>query len=310
MKVLIVCSGNRGKIAPFIEEQVRALEETNVKVQYFLIKGKSIIGYLKNIIKLKQFLKNNCFDLVHAHYGLSGVVAGFQRSIPVITTYHGTDINRKSNRIFSFIASRLSKHNIYVSKQLYELLPSKNYTIIPAGVDLNNFYCIERLEARKLLGLSLEKKYILFSASFSNPIKNSSLAISAINNINDPNIELLELDGYSRKKVNLLLNAVNIALLTSHSEGSPQFIKEALAVNCPIVSTNVGDVEFLLEGTSGNYISKANVNDISSNIKQAIDYSLKYKKAENNNRINILELDQNSTVNKVLNVYKNVLYSS
>ena len=38
------------------------------------------------------------------------------------------------------------------------------------------------------------------------------------------------------------MNACDVALLTSIHEGSPQFIKEALACNRPIVSTDVGDV--------------------------------------------------------------------
>ena len=69
IKVCIVCSGNfpGGKTnipiyQAFIHDQVVELEKNNCDVKYFLIEGKGIKGYLKNISKLKSFLKINKFD--------------------------------------------------------------------------------------------------------------------------------------------------------------------------------------------------------------------------------------------------------
>lgn len=44
------------------------------------------------------------------------------------------------------------------------------------------------------------------------------------------------------KEVALLLNVVDATLMTSRTEGSPKFIREAMVCTCPIVSTEVGDV--------------------------------------------------------------------
>ena len=55
--------------------------------------------------------------------------------------------------------------------------------------------------------------------------------------------------GYSREEVHLLMNAVDILIVTSHSETGPLVVKEALACNCPIISTDVGDVKELANGT-------------------------------------------------------------
>ena len=44
--------------------------------------------------------------------------------------------------------------------------------------------------------------------------------------------------------------------MTSKSEGSPQIVKEALACNLPIVSTNTGDASVRLKSAKNCFISK------------------------------------------------------
>ena len=58
----------------------------------------------------------------------------------------------------------------------------------------------------------------------------------------------------TRNEVRGGLNNVDILLMTSTSEGSPQIIKEAMACNVPVVSTSVGDIETLLEGVNNCYL--------------------------------------------------------
>ena len=43
--------------------------------------------------------------------------------------------------------------------------------------------------------------------------------------------------------------------MTSFTEGSPQFVKEAVACGCPVVSTDVGDVREVIAGVSNCYLS-------------------------------------------------------
>ena len=52
------------------------------------------------------------------------------------------------------------------------------------------------------------------------------------------------------------MNAADCLLLTSWSEGSPNVIKEAMACSCPIVTTDVGDVNERLEGLEGCFVAK------------------------------------------------------
>ena len=117
MKIFIVASDKQGKFAPFIEEQMAALQARGIEVQRYGITGKGIIGYLRELPALRRAIQQHRPHIIHAHYGLSGLLANLQRLVPVVTTYHGSDINVPKILRFSKIAMRLSAHNIFVSKR-------------------------------------------------------------------------------------------------------------------------------------------------------------------------------------------------
>ena len=117
MKILIVASDKNGHFAPFIEEQMAALRARGMEVLRYGITGKGIIGYLRELPALRRAIKQHRPDIIHAHYGLSGLLANLQRLVPVVTTYHGSDINVSAILRLSKIAMRLSVHNIFVSKR-------------------------------------------------------------------------------------------------------------------------------------------------------------------------------------------------
>ncbi|MDA3861540.1 MAG: glycosyltransferase, partial [Melioribacteraceae bacterium] len=177
-----------------------------------------------------------------------------------------------------------------------------NSFVIPCGVDMELFKPIKQSEAKNELGLKPDKKYILFSSNFDNVVKNYPLAQAAVSLINNKNLELIALKGFSRIQVSYLMNAVDMVLMTSFSEGSPQFIKEAMACNVPIVSTNVGDVQDVIGNTDGCYITSFEHEDVSKKIGQALKFG-------NNTigRTSIKHLKSNEIAMKIIEVYKSVL---
>ena len=122
IKVLVVCSFNSGKVAPFIKEQVNSLKQFGTSIDYYLIQGKGPVGYLKNYFPLLEKLKQFKPNIIHAHYGYSGLLSLLQRIIPVVCTFHGTDVSLPQNRILSFLVSRLAKENIFVHSSQPRLL--------------------------------------------------------------------------------------------------------------------------------------------------------------------------------------------
>ena len=105
------------------------------------------------------------------------------------------------------------------------------------------------------MGLSADKPYVLFAGAFDNEVKNAPLAKQVVELIGDGGCELLELKGYSREEVTLLMCAADAVLMTSLTEGSPQVIKEAMACGCPIVSVDVGDVKERMDGVEGCFVA-------------------------------------------------------
>ena len=127
----------------------------------------------------------------------------------------------------------------------------------------------QRAHAKKKLNLDFNKYYVLFI----NPkrlVKNVKLAREVIEKAKEThtNIELLYAENIPNKKMPIFYNASSLLLITSFSEGSPQFIKEAMASNCPIVSVNVGDVKDLIHKDKGSHIALANSIDLAKRLIQ------------------------------------------
>jgi len=76
----------------FIRTQVESLRRAGVDVEVLILRGRSRKwNYLKGIFQLRRRLARGSIDLVHAHYGLVGMIARTQWKVPVVATYHGDD---------------------------------------------------------------------------------------------------------------------------------------------------------------------------------------------------------------------------
>jgi len=311
MKILIVCSGNYGYISPFILEQANSLKKLGVDIDFFSIKGKGWLGYLLNYPALTRKIKSYCPSIIHAHYGLSGLLANLQRTVPVVTTFHGSDINEKYVFKYSKWAHKLSAACIFVENGMMQKERKQDKSVvIPCGVDISVFYPISKSEASEILGINSDRTNILFSSAFNIPVKNYLLANRACSKLETNKgavINLIELKGYSRDQVNLLINASDCVLLTSYSEGSPQVIKEAMACNCPIVATDVGDIKLVFGNTEGCYLTAFDTNDVAEKLKKAIDFVRTNGSIHGRERIIELGLDLETVAQKIITVYNKVL---
>lgn len=303
-KVLVVCSGNHSGVASFILEQANSLMSIGIVVDFFYVSQKGIKGYLKSLKLLKEKIAVFNPEIVHAHYGLSGLLSNLQRKVPVVTTYHGSDINIPQIRFFSKISIFLSAHNIFVAEKLWKVAGSpKKSSIIPCGVDTSIFKPMDRIEARKYFNLDNNARLIMFSGSFDNQVKNYDLAKNAVSKLK--NVQLIELKGFSREEVALLFNAVDVALMTSISEGSPQFIKEALACNCPVVSVNVGDVPEMISDVNNSFI----VNYDEGEIAEKLDIVLKSQQRSNGRAIILNKnLALSDVAAQLIEIYKQIIH--
>jgi glycosyltransferase involved in cell wall biosynthesis len=277
MKILFVCSGNSGSANPFVKEQAAQLQSAGMDVSIFLIKGKGALGYLRNLPAYRAAIQSFKPDVVHAHGGMSALLAALQRIVPVVVTFHGSDVNVPSLRKLARLSVLLTKHQIVVSQQMKNLLNNPLVYVIPCAVEPTIFQPMDYDSCRRQLKWLPEEFVVLFSSSFDRPVKNAPLARQAVEGITIQQVRLVELKGKSREEVAMLLNACDVALMTSYTEGSPQFIKEAMACGTPIVSTRVGDVPELIEGLPGHYLIDYDARLVGESILRAVEYRREYR---------------------------------
>jgi glycosyltransferase involved in cell wall biosynthesis len=221
----------------------------------------------------------------------------------------GSDINNKLVRLISkHIVIKRIDAAVFVSKALYIKAgqPSKS-EVIPFGVNFKKFYPLDKAQCRKQLGMSDDVKYILFSARFDRAVKNAPLAFKAIKKVQKYKLELVELKNIPDDKMNMLFNACDICLMTSINEGSPQFIKEAMACNKPIVSTNVGDVEWIFGETPGHFLTTDDPDAVAGSIINAFDFLAHKAETMGRRRLEKLNIDIDSATKRNIDIYHKII---
>jgi glycosyltransferase involved in cell wall biosynthesis len=257
----------------FVKSQYDSLVARGHRVDVLAIPGyRSRREYLSAVPRLRDCVAG--YDIVHAHYGHAAVVARLQRSAPVIVSYCGDDVlgtrqpdgrltprSRIEAHVFRQLA-RVVDATITKSIEMHDALPAparRRDQVIPNGVDLDHFRPRPRDEARRELGWLSAERVALFVGNPDVPSKNFPLAREACDGAArvDPDVTLRVAWGYPPASMPLLLAAADALLLPSLSEGSPNCVKEALAMELPVVATAVGDVPDRLAGVPASYAGPA-----------------------------------------------------
>lgn len=309
MKVLIVANYNPGRFAPFVTEQVDSLRKLGINFDFYGIVGKGPLGYLKNLPGLKRKIREYKPDLIHAHYGLSGLLATLQRKVPVVVTFHNGETLSKGINLLSSIAAKRADYVIYVAQHIYDrcYMKAKKYSIIPCGVNLDDLSLIPYGQARKESGFKDGTKYILFGGAFDNLRKNYPLLKQAIDRLPEKeSIECIEMKGLNRREITRYMCAVDCFALPTKSEGSPQALKEAMGCDCPIIATDVADIKYLLGDLPGHYICSFNPEDVAKKLAMALDFNNRTKGRE---RIVKLGLSNGLVARRIHAIYEEILNS-
>ena len=290
MKILMVTnmypSEDRPHYGSFIKSQIDSIRDAGNDVDILYIRGyKSKIVYFTSIFMLWWRCLTNRYDIVHAHYGLSGIVARTQFLYPVIVSYCGDDLfghagqdgkptkNSLIEAWFNKQLSRFVRAVIVKARVMADLLPIKNVNVVPNGVDFDLFKPMDRNECREHLGLDKDRVYVLFPYAPNRPRKNYEGVKRAVDLLNVEmvgQVELLTVSGKPNTEIPFYMNAADVMVLASFWEGSPNAIKEALVCNTRIVSVDVGDVPELIEGVSGCLLCDGTDVDMAEKLKAVL----------------------------------------
>ena len=273
MKILFVTNGyptaNHPEYCVFTKEQIESVQKFGTfesEIFFINAKEKGPLEYLRCIPELRK--KISAYDIVHTFHGLTFLLVYFvnPRKKIIASFLNSIDNEYGEKRLFFAFLSYLTKICIQkerVSKIFKDKIPRKytnNSYYLPNGVDTNRFHPIPQSQAKKVLGLNPNKKYILFVSSKNKYRKQKRydrfLEIIKLLQKDFPEIEELVLVNEPRDRIVYYFNASELHLLTSDFEGSPNSVKEAIACNLPVVATNTGNISQMLSNIQDCYVAK------------------------------------------------------
>jgi teichuronic acid biosynthesis glycosyltransferase TuaC len=237
----------------FVRDQVRALRrlgEVEVDVARF---PRGARGYVRAARALRRMSLER-YDVVHAHYGLTGASAIAARRDRLVVTFHGTDLVHRFVGPLSRAVARSASLPATVSRSLARsALPGagvrRRVAVLPCGVDIERFRPVDRRDARSRLGVPPDSRFLLFPADPARREKRHDRAQALAAGLGDT--RLLTLRGVAPSEVPLWVNASDAVLVTSEREGFGLAALEALACDVPVLSTPVGIAPVALAGVAG-----------------------------------------------------------
>ena len=173
--------------------------------------------------------------------------------------------------------------------------------VLPNGVNIDVFKPYPSSSAKEKTGICNNKRIVLFVGNPQREEKNFRLAKAAVEILKRDDIELIPVFNIANSEIPLYLNSSDVLLLTSKYEGGVNVIKEAMACNIAIVSTDVGDVRYVIGDTDGCFITTFDKEDIAEKITKALTFG---RMTNGRDRIINLGLDSRSVATKIIDIYK------
>ncbi|WP_083631222.1 glycosyltransferase [Labilibacter marinus] len=286
-----------------VKTQGKSLQKTGAEIEYYDITGEGFFCYISHIKKLKKFIEERDFDLVHAQFGYSGFTAAFAGKRPLIVSIMGSDfrLEKTAARITRYFAKIFWDFTIVKSPKMHATLRIPKSNIIPNGINFRRFRPIDREIARRQASFN-SSAHVLWVSDPERKEKNFALAREAFTHIETEDIELTIVNNIEIDKVPSYYYAADVLLLTSKWEGSPSVVKEAMACSLPIVSTDVGDVAEITKDVDGCFIVESDPEEIANALETALHFGKR-----TNGREKVKYMDVEFISERLLDTYRKVL---
>ncbi len=301
-ETVMACTDSPGKLAA-------VLEERGIKVHLQRVRSRF---HPLDIYRLMRLIKKERIDLVHAHMyasSIPAVLAGRWAGVPVLVHVHNLhewqrpSRIRTANRIWSKATRVLAVSQCVRQSLLKEckLKPSMVLTLYN-GVDLEHFARPPKVEqARREWGIK-PQELVVGSVARLVPVKGHLDLLRAMAVVQNalPNVCLLLVGGGdlrseleqeahklglrvvftgTQEDVRPFIGMFDVAVLSSYTEGLSIFLLEAMAMNIPIVATEVGgNLEAVVDGETGYLVPPNDSQALAKYILEVLDDTQKLSK--------------------------------
>lgn len=303
LKILLVTNmypseGDVSWRGSFVREQVVAVEEQseNIKYDIFHIKGRvsrgSNLNYLLAPFAIFKKVLKGSYDIIHCHHAFCVLVSFFFRK-KIIYTVHEGELNNHITSLAIKLAILLSHKVIYVNKSEFDKSKHKCKYFLPCGIDFSMFKPSELPS----------ENYILFPADPARQEKNASMlkCIEDEVKLAFPSVSFIYGGCIPRENMPKVMRKALIVITIGKFESDGLVLKEAMASNSPVISTNVGNSAFYLDDGSG-LICDANSISLFNSIVEVINNRHKY--THGRLRLESLSVDQDNTAKKLIDIYR------
>lgn len=303
----------------FIKRQVDSLIEAGLRCDVLFVRGfESPLAYAAAAVRLFRVSlgARRRYRLAHGHGGETLLPCVFFIGGPRVISFCGDDLLGtpdadgaipRGSRVRRFLLrqlARLASATITKSSEMEAVLPERvrrRNTVLPNGVDRELFCPIDQAEARRKLGWPADEHIALFAADPELPRKRYALAVAACEHARRSGVEVRLHVAHTTPPglMPTVMNAADCLVITSSIEGSPNVVKEAVAVGLPVVATPAGDAPEILARITPSYVCDAEPEDLGRAIATCVRQG-----ARSDGRMRSDWLDQRQIARRLLGLYE------